>query len=191
MRTDARCVRACVCVIITLIMCVGMAAIASAAQCYLERQLATLAVDAAGTSSTPPLASSSASSTTSVSTSTTTSGAAVVEVGFDRELATLQRGVYDCIVTALGRFNGMRDEARAHVSRDDVARVASAPLRLALFDDDALLPLCLFFGHRRTLDMLVPLLIAFLNDASWQLRRAFFTGVVALAPFVGRHAVDR
>lgn len=106
----------------------------------------------------------------------TTSTSAANEIAFDREMATLQRAVYDCVVTTLGRFGG------------------SAAVRLALVGDApgrcALLPLCLFFGHRRTLDMLLPLLIAFLNDASWQLRRAFFDVVVALAPFVGQHAVD-
>lgn len=63
---------------------------------------------------------------------------------------TLDVAVYECIVTALGRFG------------------SSAALRLALLDGDALLPLCLFFGHRRTIDMMLPLLIAFLNDPSWQ-----------------------
>ena len=97
--------------------------------------------------------------------------------------------MYDCVVTALGR-----------------APAPGVAVKLALFEN--LLELCLFFGRRRTIDLVAPLLITFLNDPAWQLRCAFFSGrsrkksqtefvlnsifvgVLSLAAYIGRAPLD-
>ncbi|DBA05165.1 TPA: hypothetical protein N0F65_005015 [Lagenidium giganteum] len=50
--------------------------------------------------------------------------------------------------------------------------------------------LCVFFGRERTLDVVLPQLITFLNDRDWELRGSFFDHIVGLCSFVGRVTVE-
>nr|CCA18528.1 phosphoinositide 3kinase regulatory subunit putativ [Albugo laibachii Nc14] len=50
--------------------------------------------------------------------------------------------------------------------------------------------LCLFFGRERTLDVILPQLIAFLNDQEWQVRAAFFQAVPKIALLLGKQTVE-
>ncbi|KAK9817197.1 hypothetical protein WJX72_010933 [[Myrmecia] bisecta] len=58
----------------------------------------------------------------------------------------------------------------------------------------ALLPhvpaLAAFLGRRESNDFLLPAMITFLNDRSWQLRAAFFTHIAALGPYAGADGLD-
>ncbi|GLE05701.1 hypothetical protein PINS_up014747 [Pythium insidiosum] len=50
--------------------------------------------------------------------------------------------------------------------------------------------LCIFFGRERTLDVVLPQLITFLNDRDWELRGAFFEHITGVCAFVGRVTVE-
>jgi serine/threonine protein kinase/WD40 repeat protein len=50
--------------------------------------------------------------------------------------------------------------------------------------------LCVFFGRERTLDVVLPQLITFLNDRDWELRGAFFDYIGGVCSFVGRVTVE-
>lgn len=50
--------------------------------------------------------------------------------------------------------------------------------------------LCVFFGRERTLDVVLPQLITFLNDRDWELRGAFFDYICGVCSFVGRVTVE-
>jgi hypothetical protein len=92
------------------------------------------------------------------------------EIAYDAELQQLTDALYGMLTAVLGR-------------------VPTVVVKRALLGGD-ILELAIFFGRRKTVDLLVPLLITFLNDASWQLREAFFGAVGALALFVGRDAIE-
>lgn len=49
---------------------------------------------------------------------------------------------------------------------------------------------CVFFGQQRSNDLLLPLIITFLNDKDWRVREAFFHNIVGVASFVGRHSLE-
>jgi serine/threonine protein kinase/WD40 repeat protein len=92
------------------------------------------------------------------------------EIAYDAELQQLTDALYGMLTAVTGR-------------------VPTVVVKRALLGGD-ILELAIFFGRRKTVDLLVPLLITFLNDASWQLREAFFGAVGALALFVGRDAIE-
>lgn len=65
---------------------------------------------------------------------------------------------------------------------------SSALVKRALLVD--ITRLCVFFGRERTLDVVLPQLITWLNDRDWELRGAFFDYIVGLCSFVGRVTVE-
>lgn len=67
-------------------------------------------------------------------------------------------------------------------------KASSALVKRALLVD--ITRLCVFFGRERTLDVVLPQLITFLNDRDWELRGAFFDYIVGLCSFVGRVTVE-
>uniref|UniRef100_K3WTL6 non-specific serine/threonine protein kinase n=1 Tax=Globisporangium ultimum (strain ATCC 200006 / CBS 805.95 / DAOM BR144) TaxID=431595 RepID=K3WTL6_GLOUD len=66
-------------------------------------------------------------------------------------------------------------------------KASSSLVKRALLVD--ITRLCVFFGRERTLDVVLPQLITFLNDRDWELRGAFFDYIVGLCSFVGRVTV--
>lgn len=48
-----------------------------------------------------------------------------------------------------------------------------------------ILPLCHFFGADKTNDLILPHLLTYLNDSSYQLRLAFLSAVLKIGPFIG------
>ncbi|GMF18311.1 unnamed protein product [Phytophthora fragariaefolia] len=67
-------------------------------------------------------------------------------------------------------------------------KASSSLVKRALLVD--ITRLCVFFGRERTLDVVLPQLITFLNDPDWELRGAFFDYIVGVCSFVGRVAVE-
>lgn len=59
----------------------------------------------------------------------------------------------------------------------------SANVRIALVSN--ILPLCQVFGVDRTMDIILPHLITYLNDGSYQLRLAFISSLSELGRFIG------
>lgn len=60
---------------------------------------------------------------------------------------------------------------------------SSANVRIALVSN--ILPLCQVFGVDRTMDIILPHLITYLNDGSYQLRLAFIASLSELGRFIG------
>lgn len=56
---------------------------------------------------------------------------------------------------------------------------------LASIDD-----LCLFFGRQKSSETVLSHIMTYLNDRDWQLRLAFFDGIVAVGAFIGIRAID-
>ncbi|BEJ10919.1 hypothetical protein CspHIS471_0103410 [Cutaneotrichosporon sp. HIS471] len=50
--------------------------------------------------------------------------------------------------------------------------------------------LCLFFGRQRSSETVLSHIMTYLNDRDWQLRLAFFDGIVAVGAFIGIRAID-
>ncbi|WOO86061.1 Phosphoinositide 3-kinase regulatory subunit 4 [Vanrija pseudolonga] len=50
--------------------------------------------------------------------------------------------------------------------------------------------LCLFFGRQKSNDVVLSHIMTYLNDRDWQLRLAFFDGIVAVGAFIGIKAID-
>lgn len=67
-------------------------------------------------------------------------------------------------------------------------KASSSLVKRALLVD--ITRLCVFFGRERTLDVVLPQLITFLNDRDWELRGSFFDYIVGLCSFVGRVTVE-
>ncbi|KAF4129905.1 WD domain G-beta repeat domain-containing protein [Phytophthora infestans] len=67
-------------------------------------------------------------------------------------------------------------------------KASSSLVKRALLVD--ITRLCVFFGQERTLDVVLPQLITFLNDPDWELRGAFFDYIVGVCSFVGPVAVE-
>lgn len=67
-------------------------------------------------------------------------------------------------------------------------KASSSSVKRALMAD--ITRLCVFFGRERTLDVVLPQLITFLNDRDWELRGAFFDYIVGVGSFVGRMTVE-
>lgn len=67
-------------------------------------------------------------------------------------------------------------------------KASSSLVKRALLVD--ITRLCVFFGQERTLDVVLPQLITFLNDPDWELRGAFFDYIVGVCSFVGRVVVE-
>ncbi|CAI5703776.1 unnamed protein product [Peronospora effusa] len=68
-------------------------------------------------------------------------------------------------------------------------KASSSLVKRALLVD--ITRLCVFFGQERTLDVVLPQLITFLNDPDWELRGAFFDYIVGVCSFVGPEAVEQ
>ncbi|CAH0513298.1 unnamed protein product [Peronospora belbahrii] len=68
-------------------------------------------------------------------------------------------------------------------------KASSSLVKRALLVD--ITRLCVFFGQERTLDVVLPQLITFLNDPDWELRGAFFDFIVGVCSFVGPEAVEQ
>ncbi|CEG40000.1 vps15 protein kinase [Plasmopara halstedii] len=68
-------------------------------------------------------------------------------------------------------------------------KASSSLVKRALLVD--ITRLCVFFGQERTLDVVLPQLITFLNDPDWELRGAFFDAIVGVCSFVGPVAVEQ
>jgi len=92
-----------------------------------------------------------------------------VQDNYDRELGALAKA-----------FSG--------IVQDLLARHASSAVKRAFMRDAV--RLCTFFGQQRTNDLLLPLIITFLNDRDWRVREAFFHNIVGVASFVGRHSLE-
>lgn len=54
-----------------------------------------------------------------------------------------------------------------------------------------ILPLCQFFGVDKTNDIILPLLVTYLNDQNYQLRLAFLESIIDIAPFIGALAFEQ
>lgn len=67
-------------------------------------------------------------------------------------------------------------------------KASSSLVKRALLGD--ITRLCIFFGRERTLDVVLPQLITFLNDRDWELRGAFFEHITGVGAFVGRVTVE-
>ncbi|CAK9779867.1 ARM repeat-containing protein [Cutaneotrichosporon oleaginosum] len=50
--------------------------------------------------------------------------------------------------------------------------------------------LCLFFGRQRSSETVLSHIMTYLNDRDWQLRLAFFDGIVSVGAFIGIRAID-
>lgn len=50
--------------------------------------------------------------------------------------------------------------------------------------------LCLFFGRQKSSETVLSHIMTYLNDRDWQLRLAFFDGIVAVGAFIGIRAID-
>eukprot|EP00644_Phytophthora_capsici_P002970 jgi/Phyca11/504259/fgenesh2_kg.PHYCAscaffold_7_\ len=68
-------------------------------------------------------------------------------------------------------------------------KASSSLVKRALLVD--ITRLCVFFGLDRTLDVVLPQLITFLNDPDWELRGAFFDYIVGVCSFVGPITVEQ
>ncbi|KAL3661264.1 hypothetical protein V7S43_013872 [Phytophthora oleae] len=68
-------------------------------------------------------------------------------------------------------------------------KASSSLVKRALLVD--ITRLCVFFGLDRTLDVVLPQLITFLNDPDWELRGAFFDYIVGVCSFVGPMTVEQ
>ncbi|TMW55206.1 hypothetical protein Poli38472_013097 [Pythium oligandrum] len=68
-------------------------------------------------------------------------------------------------------------------------KTSSSLVKRALLVD--ITRLCIFFGRERTLDVVLPQLITFLNDRDWELRGAFFDHIAGVCAFVGRVTVEQ
>jgi hypothetical protein len=88
---------------------------------------------------------------------------------FDREMAALAKPFSDIMQELLTRYT-------------------TSAIKRALMNDIA--RLCVFFGQQRANDLLLPLVITFLNDHDWRLRESFFHNLVGVASFVGRHSLE-
>ncbi|KAH3745776.1 Serine/threonine-protein kinase ppk19 [Pelomyxa schiedti] len=88
---------------------------------------------------------------------------------FDTELVALHKGFHDIVQDLLTRF-------------------VTSPIKIAFTTD--VTRLCTFFGHQRTNDFLLPLIISFLNDKDWRLRCTFFVHIVGISLFVGQHSLE-
>lgn len=49
--------------------------------------------------------------------------------------------------------------------------------------------LCLFFGRQKSSDAVLSHIMTYLNDRDWQLRLAFFDGIVTVGAFIGIRAI--
>ncbi|EQC25017.1 VPS15 protein kinase [Saprolegnia diclina VS20] len=67
-------------------------------------------------------------------------------------------------------------------------KASSSLVKRALLHD--ITRLCIFFGRERTLDVVLPQLITFLNDRDWQLRATFFEFITGVCSFVGHVSVE-
>ena len=61
-------------------------------------------------------------------------------------------------------------------------------VKSALLSDIA--RLAMFFGKKKTSDLLLPMIVTFLNENDWELRSAFFQHVVGLCEFVGGQSLE-
>ncbi|OQR91864.1 phosphoinositide 3-kinase regulatory subunit [Achlya hypogyna] len=67
-------------------------------------------------------------------------------------------------------------------------KASSSLVKRALLHD--ITRLCIFFGRERTLDVVLPQLITFLNDRDWELRATFFEFITGVCSFVGHVSVE-
>ncbi|RLN49287.1 hypothetical protein BBJ28_00007868 [Nothophytophthora sp. Chile5] len=122
------------------------------------------------------LTSSTSSTSTSMSTRSndmaTTNTLYLASSSFDRELSMLHKMVSRFVI---------------QLTTPDQKASSSLVKRALLVD---ITRLCVFFGRERTLDVVLPQLITFLNDPDWELRGAFFDYIVGVCSFVGRVAVE-
>lgn len=76
-----------------------------------------------------------------------------------------------------------KDLTEALLTDSDVA------VRIGLVNE--ILPLCEFFGADKTNDLILPHLITYLNDPSYQLRLAFLSSIIRIGPFIGTLAFEQ
>lgn len=50
--------------------------------------------------------------------------------------------------------------------------------------------LCLFFGRAKSHETVLSHIMTYLNDRDWQLRLAFFDGIVGVGAFIGIRAIE-
>lgn len=62
-------------------------------------------------------------------------------------------------------------------------------VRIGLVNE--ILPLCEYFGADKTNDLILPHLITYLNDPSYQLRLAFLSSIIKIGPFIGALAFEQ
>ncbi|OQS04052.1 phosphoinositide 3-kinase regulatory subunit [Thraustotheca clavata] len=67
-------------------------------------------------------------------------------------------------------------------------KASSSLVKRALLHD--ITRLCIFFDRERTLDVVLPQLITFLNDRDWELRATFFEFITGVCSFVGHVSVE-
>lgn len=91
---------------------------------------------------------------------------------FDRELGALHKMISRFVI---------------QLTTPDQKSSSSLVKRALLVD---ITRLCVFFGRERTLDVVLPQLITFLNDRDWELRGAFFDYIGGVCSFVGRVTVE-
>lgn len=93
---------------------------------------------------------------------------------------------------ALSRENGSRQKGPTA----DFSEITEALLTLANVDVriclvNHLLPLCQYFGVDKTNDVILPHLITYLNDSSYQLRLAFLLALIGIGNFIGVLAFEQ
>lgn len=94
------------------------------------------------------------------------------EFGFDKELRRLHQMISRFVV---------------QIAAPD-QKASSSQVKRALLDD--ITRLCIFFGRERTLDIVLPQLIAVLNDRDPQVRCAFFQNITGVCVLVGRVSLE-
>uniref|UniRef100_M4BGW9 non-specific serine/threonine protein kinase n=1 Tax=Hyaloperonospora arabidopsidis (strain Emoy2) TaxID=559515 RepID=M4BGW9_HYAAE len=97
----------------------------------------------------------------------------VASSSFDKELSVLHKMISRFVI---------------QLTTPDQKASSSLVKRALLID---ITRLCVFFGQERTLDVVLPQLITFLNDPDWELRGAFFDYIVGVCSFVGPEAVEQ
>lgn len=76
-----------------------------------------------------------------------------------------------------------KDLTEALLTDSDVA------VRIGLVNE--IFPLCEYFGADKTNDLILPHLITYLNDPSYQLRLAFLSSIIKIGPFIGTLAFEQ
>lgn len=121
------------------------------------------------------------------STSSQSSSAAMSTRGYDATASAPVSLVSNSFDKELNKLHKLISRFVIQLAAPD-QKASSALVKRALLVD--ITRLCVFFGRERTLDVVLPQLITFLNDRDWELRGAFFDYIVGLCSFVGRVTVE-